>query len=157
MYLFFYTYKHDTNKYVLATINDCDPCLYFTNESSVLRISWRKSTGSSSPGQVILKDRGDIRSLAIDTENKHIYWGDFIHYSINRSSLDGSNMTTLFKYGIGYPASLAIDKSSNILYWTDSLMKLIEVSETNGHNRKVLFKFDKGDMPRGMVLDDVHG
>ena len=143
----------------LATINDCDPCLYFTNKSSVIRISLNKSTGfpESSPEQIILKGRGHIRSLAIDTENKHIYWGDFIHYSINRSSLDGSNMTTLFKYGIGLPQSLAIDKSSNILYWTDSLMKLIEVSDTNGRNRKVLFKFDKGDMPRGMVLDDVHG
>ena len=143
----------------LATINDCDPCLYFTNKSSVLRISLNKSTGfpASTPEQIILKGGGDIRSLAIDTVNKHIYWGDFIHYSINRSSLDGSNMTTLFTYGIGYPNSLAIDKSSNILYWTDGLMNLIEVSETNGRNRKVLFKFDKGDMPRGMVLDDVLG
>lgn len=135
------------------------PCLYLTNVSSIFRFPLNSSSGlpDSKKPQIIFKSKGHIRSLEVDQVNEQLYWGDLRHNTIKKSSMDGSNQTTLFSYAIGYPQGIAVDWSSNILYWTDSLMKMLELSDTRGFNRKVLFKFDNGDQPRGICVDPSHG
>lgn len=146
--------------YVNFIVTCPPPCIYAASVKSVYRIPIKESDGITPNGEpdVLYGDNnGYIRSVEIDPINGHLFWGDFYHNTINRTSLDGSNPTTLFKYAIGYPRSLTVDWSSNILYWADTLTNEIEVSTSDGQYRKILLKFIDDEEPRGLLAEPLNG
>lgn len=78
--------------------------IYVTNRTSVLRFKTDEIGDIVKENVELLYSSlyGHIRSIEIDNTNEELFWADFSTNVINKSCLDGSNMTTIFKYGIGF-------------------------------------------------------
>ena len=98
-----------------------DPCsgfLYFTdwgrfgNSGKI----YRATMAGNNKVAVIDKDLTQPSGLAIDYEDKKLYWTDALREKIERSDLNGSNREVLVAATI-YP--FAITVFGNYIYWTD--------------------------------------
>ena len=63
-------------------------------------------------------------------------WNDK-NASIQKSTLTGSNITSIVTTNIRTPNGLAIDHHAQTLYWSDARLDKIEMIDFNGNNRKV--------------------
>ncbi|RDW60720.1 hypothetical protein BP6252_12103 [Coleophoma cylindrospora] len=114
--------------------------------------------------------------IAIDEENGHIYWtnmgastGGFLDGSIQRSNLDGSNITTIVPQGtIHTPKQLTLAQSKERgaeLYWCDREGMRVMRCGLDGSNVETLVKTgesleDRQDQKRwcvGIAVDTAAG
>ena len=70
--------------------------------------------------------------LNLTIHNDQIYWTDWGTNKIQRSNLDGSNVTDLVTTGLSDPYSIIIH--NNQIYWTDSGTDKIQRSNLDGSN-----------------------
>ncbi len=90
----------------------------------------------------------------------HIYWTDSHTHTIQRASLDGSNIETLvalediggFRYG--GPFGLALDVDGGKMYWTEGHWR-IRRANLDGSN--IEFLIITGDTPSDLTLDVAGG
>ena len=61
-----------------------------------------------SDDEVIMADNSRPVGIAIDMENDHLYWADYMIGIVFRSDLDGSNRTEILT-GVRYPYAIALD------------------------------------------------
>ena len=95
-----------------------------------------------------------------DTAFSHIYWTDSHTHTIQRASLDGSNIETLvalediegFRYG--GPFGLALDVDGGKMYWTEGHWR-IRRANLDGSN--IEFLIITGDRPSDLTLDVAGG
>lgn len=79
------------------------------------------------------------RSIALNSEQGHIYWTNMIKPpKIEMAALDGTEKTVLFGDDLKHPTALVIDYKMRRLYWSDLELNRIECSDLSGGNRKVL-------------------
>jgi hypothetical protein len=76
---------------------------------------------------------GNIGGLVIDRRTNHIYWND--GFDINRSNLDGSDITRLFHFPPeSFRGDITIDPLRNHLYFVDGRNNIIYRSDMDGSN-----------------------
>lgn len=72
-----------------------------------------------------------------------LYWTEWVIFesvgngSINKMSLDGSNLTRITSDKVQWPNGLVLDPKTDTLYWTDAFYDHIDSISTDGSNRKV--------------------
>ncbi|PIK53784.1 putative low-density lipoprotein receptor-related protein 6-like [Apostichopus japonicus] len=70
---------------------------------------------------------------------RYLYWSDWGDPSrIERSSLDGTNRTTLINTPEGWPNGIAIDYKKGRIMWGTAKYRKIESADMEGTNRSVI-------------------
>lgn len=130
------------------------PCLYFGAGRVIksIELSSKKIT-SNVTGQQAHYAR--FLSVAVDVEEKTLYFGDQISRTIKRIDLKSSKIEDVADE-VGHCEDMAIDWVNKYIYWTDNKNGRIEMSRVNGSDRKLLFERDV-QHPRGITVDPVHG
>ncbi len=115
--------------------------------------------------------KGQPDGIAVDVEGGHIYWTNMGDYaaddgSIERSNLDGSNVTTIVKAGGTWTGKqLFLDKKNGKLYWSDREGLRVMRANLDGSNLETLIETGRGDEARkdqrnwcvGMAVDVAGG
>jgi sugar lactone lactonase YvrE len=122
--------------------------------------------------QVLIEGlKGQPDGIAVDVEAGHIYWTNMGDYaaddgSIERSNLDGSNVTTIVKTGGTWTGKqLVLDKKNGKLYWSDREGLRVMRVNLDGSKLETLVETGRGDEARkdqrnwcvGMALDLAGG
>jgi len=122
--------------------------------------------------QVLIEGlKGQPDGIAVDVESGHIYWTNMGDYaaddgSIERSNLDGSNVTTIVKTGGTWTGKqLVLDKKNGKLYWSDREGLRVMRVNLDGSKLETLVETGRGDEARkdqrnwcvGMALDLAGG
>jgi len=89
------------------------------------------------------------QGIAVDDEEKKIYWTDWVSKKIQRSNFDGSNIEDLITVDLDLPEGISLDLDNNKMYWVDSGSKKVMRSQLDGTTIEVLFSYDR------VNLDDV--
>ena len=122
--------------------------------------------------QVLIEGlKGQPDGIAVDVEAGHLYWTNMGDYaaddgSIERSNLDGSNVTTIVKTGGTWTGKqLVLDKKNGKLYWSDREGLRVMRVNLDGSALETLVETGRGDAARqdqrnwcvGMALDLAGG
>jgi DNA-binding beta-propeller fold protein YncE len=122
--------------------------------------------------QVLIEGlKGQPDGIAVDVDAGHIYWTNMGDYaaddgSIERSNLDGSNVTTIVKTGGTWTGKqLVLDKKNGKLYWSDREGLRVMRVNLDGSKLETLVETGRGDEARkdqrnwcvGMALDLAGG
>ncbi|CAB3228777.1 unnamed protein product [Arctia plantaginis] len=102
-----------------------------------------------------LKDLKDVSALAVHVSGSKIYWSDSKTKTINRCSVNGSNMEKVLE-SMGLVEGLAIDWSGQNIYWTDTATQRIEVARLDGSSRRALI-WQGLKKPKSIALDPKKG
>jgi len=159
----------------------------------VLLLGWAGSAGGQSNARIFFLDlrgklvsatpeggdrqvlidglKGQPDGIAVDVEAGHIYWTNMGDYaaddgSIERSNLDGSNVTTIVKAGGTWTGKqLVVEKQSGKLYWSDREGLRVMRANLDGSGLETLIETGRGDEARkdqrnwcvGMAVDVAGG
>ena len=130
------------------------------------------ATPDGSDRQVLIEGlTGQPDGIAIDVAAGHIYWTNMGDYaandgSIERSNLDGSNVTTIVKAGGTWTGKqLVLDKQNGKLYWSDREGLRVMRANLDGSRLETLIETGRGDEARkdqrnwcvGMAVDVADG
>lgn len=133
----------------------CDPpCLYFSAGRVIKSIELSSNKITSNVTEPQLHD-GRVLAVAVDVEEKTLYFSDQVSRTIKRIDLQ-SNKIEIVASEVGHCEGIAIDWVHKYIYWTDNENDRIEMSRVDGSDRKVLFDKDVQN-PRGITVDPVHG
>ena len=133
----------------------CDPpCLYFTAGRVIksIELSSKKISSNVTEPQA---HGGRVLAVAVDVEEKTLYFSDQVSRTIERIDLKSSKTEDVASE-VGSCEDIAIEWVNKYIYWTDNTNGRIEMSRVNGSDRKVLFDRDVQN-PRGITVDLVHG
>lgn len=80
------------------------------------------------------------RSLALDTQNRILYWSDWGISGIYKISLVDPNAVRIpiITQDVSWPNAMAVDFTRQEIYWGDAALHRIEVANIDGSNRRVL-------------------
>lgn len=98
---------------------------------------------------------GRVLAVAVDVEEKILYWSDQVSRNIKRIDLQSGKIEVVASE-VGHCEGIAIEWVNKYIYWTDNKNGRIEMSRVNGSDRRVLFDRDVQN-PRGITVDPVHG
>jgi DNA-binding beta-propeller fold protein YncE len=130
------------------------------------------ATPEGNDRQVLVEGlKGQPDGIAVDVEAGHIYWTNMGDYaaddgSIERSNLDGSNVTTIVKAGGTWTGKqLFLDKKNSKLYWSDREGLRVMRANLDGSSLETLVETGRGDAARkdqrnwcvGMAVDVAGG
>ncbi len=77
----------------------------------------------------------DLTDVSEREANPLLYWTDFgATDRIQRADLDGANVETVVRRGLGTPFGLAVDVSAGKMYWTDDGTNKIRRADLDGSN-----------------------
>ncbi|CAG4941600.1 unnamed protein product [Colias eurytheme] len=102
-----------------------------------------------------IKELKEVSALAVHVSGSKLYWSDSKTKTINRCSINGSNMEKILEW-MGLVEGLAIDWSGQNIYWTDTAAQRIEVSRLDGSSRRTLI-WQGLKKPKSIVLDPRKG
>ncbi|XP_039745762.1 low-density lipoprotein receptor-related protein 6 [Pararge aegeria] len=102
-----------------------------------------------------IKELKEVSALAVHVSGSKIYWSDSKTKTINRCSVNGSNMEKILEW-MGLVEGLAIDWSGQNIYWTDTASQRIEVARLDGSSRRTLI-WQGLKKPKSVVLDPKKG
>src|SRR5882672_9921094 len=162
--------------------------------SSVIKPKLTKTTSNATSGRLFFLDLGGGRVLSanpdgsglktlvsegrklpdgvvVDVAAGHIYWTNMGNPSANdgsidRSDLDGGNITTIVPAGGTFtPKQLQLDKKNGKVYWSDREGMRVMRSNLNGSNIETLVETGHGEADRrdarnwcvGMAVDAAGG
>jgi hypothetical protein len=115
--------------------------------------------------------KNGVDGIAIDVEAGHIFWTNMGKVklddgSIERSDLDGNNLTTIVPAGGAFtPKQLKLDRKNGKLYWADREGMRIMRANLDGSRIETLVETARGDEARrdarnwcvGIALDVARG
>ena len=128
--------------------------MYFSAGRVIKSIELSSNKITSNVTEPQLHD-GRVLAVAVDVEEKTLYFSDQVSKTIKRIDLQ-SNKIEVVASEVGHCEGIAIDWVHKYIYWTDNENDRIEKSRVNGSDRKVLFDKDVQN-PRGITVDPVHG
>lgn len=128
--------------------------MYFSAGRVIKSIELSSNKITSNVTEPQLHD-GRVLAVAVDVEEKTLYFSDQVSRTIKRIDLQ-SNKIEVVASEVGHCEGIAIDWVHKYIYWTDNENDRIEMSRVNGSDRKVLFDKDVQN-PRGITVDPVHG
>lgn len=128
--------------------------MYFSAGRVIKSIELSSNKITSNVTEPQLHD-GRVLAVAVDVEEKTLYFSDQVSKTIKRIDLQ-SNKIEVVASEVGHCEGIAIDWVHKYIYWTDNENDRIEMSRVNGSDRKVLFDKDVQN-PRGITVDPVHG
>ncbi|XP_049888265.1 low-density lipoprotein receptor-related protein 6 [Pectinophora gossypiella] len=102
-----------------------------------------------------IKELKEVSALAVHVSGSKIYWSDSKTKTINRCSVNGSNMEKILEW-MGLVEGLAIDWSGQNIYWSDTTTQRIEVARLDGSSRRALI-WQGLKKPKSIVLDPKKG
>ncbi|XP_076440226.1 low-density lipoprotein receptor-related protein 2-like [Babylonia areolata] len=115
--------------------------LYFTDfrrsTVSVVRVdhpNWRRD---------LIKNLGNARSIVVHPLRGQIFYSDWLRNSrqsayIASAFMDGTNITKIRPYQLGWPNGLSIDYANHRLYWADAFFDRIQHSTFTGADLQTL-------------------
>jgi len=87
--------------------------------------------------------------IAVDSNDKKIYWTDYGTHTVQRADLDGGNIEVLVE-NLSMPRHIALDLYNKKMYWTDSKANMVQTANMDGSEYKIIVK----DIPgAGIALD----
>lgn len=131
-------------------LDPCNGTLYYTDwgRFGTTGKIFRTTMAGSLKKAIIDKDLSQPSGLAIDYEERMLYWTDAVREKIERSTLDGKNREVLVTATI-YPFAISVFR--NYIYWTDlQLRGLYRAEKHTGANMIEMVKRLE-DSPR-----DIH-
>ncbi|XP_070556143.1 low-density lipoprotein receptor-related protein 4-like [Ptychodera flava] len=106
---------------------------------------------------LLLSQAGSVKvGLAMDFEDKYVFWSDPGMKSIFRASLLTGSVGKIYEGISDSVEGIAVDWVSNKIYWTDASYNWIVVSDYDGDNVRTLI-YTGLDRPRGITVDPIHG
>ncbi|XP_066998103.2 low-density lipoprotein receptor-related protein 2 [Anabrus simplex] len=131
-------------------VDPCNGSLYYTDwgRFGTSGKIFQTTMAGSLKKAVIDKDLSQPSGLAIDYEDRMLYWTDAVREKIERSTLDGNNRQVLIAATI-YP--FAITVFGNYLYWTDLQLRGVYRAEKHTGANMVEMVKRLEDSPR-----DIH-
>ncbi|KAL7294867.1 hypothetical protein TKK_0011791 [Trichogramma kaykai] len=132
-------------------VDPCNGSLYFTDwgRFSTSGKIYRTTMAGSLKKAIIEKDLAQPSGLAIDYEERMLYWTDAIKEKIERSDLDGNNREVLIPASI-YPFAITVFREH--IYWTDlQLRGVYRADKYTGGDRTELVKRLE-DSPRDLHI-----
>ncbi|XP_048481077.1 low-density lipoprotein receptor-related protein 6 [Plutella xylostella] len=142
----------------LELISDRKTCvepeafLVYSRKNVIGRISIENENND---GILPLKELKEVSALAVHVSGTNIYWSDSKMKTINRCSVNGSNMEKVLEW-TGIVEGLAIDWSGENIYWTDTSAQRIEVARLDGSSRRTLV-WQGLKKPKSIALDPRKG
>ncbi|CAB3367800.1 Hypothetical predicted protein [Cloeon dipterum] len=131
-------------------LDPCNGSLYYTDwgRFGTSGKIFRTSMAGSLKKAIIEKDLAQPSGLAIDYDDRMLYWTDAVREKIERSTLDGDRREVLISATI-YPFAITVHR--NYIYWTD--LQLRGVYRAEKHTGANLVEMVKRleDSPR-----DIH-
>ncbi|XP_038058173.1 uncharacterized protein LOC119729609 isoform X2 [Patiria miniata] len=132
--------------------------VYWTDvqRSSITR-AFVDGTGSV----VLLRDLSQPEGLALDVENRVMYWTDTGSDLIESATLDGQERSVVFNLtnssvGAVEPRAIVVEVTNGLLFWTDwGSSPKIERGNTNGTSRMTLV--NSGLLSPNSIILDVPG
>ncbi|KAL3854471.1 hypothetical protein ACJMK2_013739, partial [Sinanodonta woodiana] len=87
--------------------------------------------------RTLLQELGSVRSVVVHPMKGLVYFADWLKNNmqspfIGRCYGDGTNLTKVRKYELGWPNGLCIDFEADRLYWVDALFDRIQHSNLDG-------------------------
>ncbi|XP_012231553.2 protein cueball isoform X1 [Linepithema humile] len=136
--------KKDSEMHILGIAFDkSSNTLFWTDTKQNIIVKMSLNGESSTP--IVMHQFTDAspRDIAIDACNRRIYWtnNNLQKPTIESSTLDGKDRTTIVNTGLYQPLALAIDHAEQKLYWSDDSQGndfKIERSNLDGSEREVL-------------------
>lgn len=131
-------------------VDPCNGYLYFTDwgRFGTTGKIFRTTMAGSLKRVIIDKDLAQPSGLAIDYEEKMLYWTDAVREKIERSTLTGQNREVLITATI-YP--FAITVYGNYIYWTDLQLRGVYRAEKHTGSNMIEMVKRLEDSPR-----DIH-
>ncbi|XP_052064004.1 low-density lipoprotein receptor-related protein 6-like isoform X2 [Mytilus californianus] len=129
--------------------------VYWTElESAKISRTRYPPTSSERIVEVIVSDsKGIPDSIAVDSDNDHIYWTDRGLDRIMRSNLDGSNKILILDTGLKMPRAIELDTTDRWIYFSDwGSTPKIEKCMFDGSSRQTIITTDV-KWPNGIALD----
>ena len=131
-------------------LDPCNGTLYYTDwgRFGTSGKIFRTTMAGSLKRAVIDKDLSQPSGLAIDYEERMLYWTDAVREKIERSRLDGKNREVLVSATI-YPFAITVFR--NYIYWTDLQLRGVYRAEKHTGANMIEMVKRLEDSPR-----DIH-
>lgn len=132
-------------------VDPCNGSLYFTDwgRFGTSGKIFKTTMAGSLKKAVIDKDLSQPSGLAIDYEDRMLYWTDAVREKIERSELDGSNRQILVSATI-YPFAITVFREH--IYWTDLQLRGVYRAEKHTGANKVELVKRLEDSPRDLHI-----
>lgn len=94
--------------------------------------------------------------IALDLQNRKMYWTDRFAEKIQRSNLDGTNVEVIVKKDALTisPNCIALDVNSNKIYWGNWRREIIQSADLDGSNVKNL-NIKERILPQGFIINQL--
>lgn len=131
-------------------LDPCNGTLYYTDwgRFGTSGKIFRTTMAGSLKKAIIERDLSQPSGLAIDYEEKMLYWTDAVREKIERSTLDGKNREVLVSATI-YPFAITVFR--NYIYWTDLQLRGVYRAEKHTGANMIEMVKRLEDSPR-----DIH-
>ncbi|XP_043484789.1 low-density lipoprotein receptor-related protein 2 [Leptopilina heterotoma] len=132
-------------------VDPCNGSLYYTDwgRFGTSGKIFRTSMAGSLKKAIIDKDLSQPSGLAIDYEERMLYWTDAVREKIERSDLNGKNREILISATI-YPFAITVFREH--IYWTDLQLRGVYRAEKNTGANKVELVKRLEDSPRDLHI-----
>lgn len=132
-------------------VDPCNGSLYFTDwgRFGTSGKIFKTTMAGSLKKAVIDKDLSQPSGLAIDYEDRMLYWTDAVREKIERSELDGNNRQILVSATI-YPFAITVFREH--IYWTDLQLRGVYRAEKHTGANKVELVKRLEDSPRDLHI-----
>ena len=132
-------------------VDPCNGSLYFTDwgRFGTSGKIFRTTMAGSLKKAIIDKDLSQPSGLAIDYEERMLYWTDAVREKIERSDLNGKNREVLIGATI-YPFAITVFREH--IYWTDLQLRGVYRAEKNTGSDKVELVKRLEDSPRDLHI-----
>lgn len=126
--------------------------MYFSAGNTIKSIELSSAKITSN---ITVSQAGRAIAIAVDVEDKFLYWSDKLNRTIKRIDLQSGKIESVISE-VGDCEGIAIEWVNKYIYWTDKENNRIEMARVDGSERKLLFDNDV-ENPRGITVDSVHG
>lgn len=125
-----------------------DDSVYIANANGRIFQGTYNGTTLTLGSAIVAINGASFQGLTADAN--YLYWTDITNHLIQRSDLNGGNVTTLVSSGLNTPHD--IQATASYLYWTDQANNVIQRSALDGSNVTTLVNSTFLSSPTGLFV-----